>query len=246
MVYYEKIKKEYGMTDKEVEECKEKIKRKEMMKKMKKEMEREEAERKRPIKEESKMKEKEYMEEMLEEKEGGKVRLLSVYEKYYEWLREDEEIPKEKKADPQDTTRCMRNYIKEKEYEIVQGKIDKRNSKCIKNMVWKDDPENAKKAEKVEGNASTKMVKEYLEEVVIKTEDKKDRIPIIEIIQNYNEWVFMKDEPEKYKKMNEEGWKRNATAAGYDIKTAKAVIKKQNTETCLPCILGVRMKVLPL
>ena len=61
---------------------------------------------------------------MLEEKEGGKVRLLSVYEKYYEWLMKDEEIPEEKKADKRDTTRYLRNYIKKMKYSISQGRIN--------------------------------------------------------------------------------------------------------------------------
>ena len=64
------------------------------------------------------------MDEMLEEKEGGKVRLLSVYEKYYEWLMKDEEIPEEKKADKRDTTRYLRNYIKKMKYSISQGRIN--------------------------------------------------------------------------------------------------------------------------
>ena len=137
----EKIKKEYRLTEEEMEKYREKIKEEEIMKKMRKvmEREREKTERKElKEKEESGMKEKEYMEEMIEEKEGGKVKLSSVYEKYYKWLMKDEEIPEEKKADKRDTTRYLRNYIKKMKYSIVQGKINGKNSKCIKNMEWKE------------------------------------------------------------------------------------------------------------
>jgi hypothetical protein len=238
---WEEIKEKYGMREEELEEWKGKVEREmreeEIREEIREELKRERRKKGKEKEREEKYKwEKRYVEEKLEDREGGKVRLKRLYEKYMEWLREEEEVPKEEKCDMRKTTSRIRKYMTKEGMEMKQGKIGGKNYRCLMEKEWVEEKD--REVIEKEKEKETETVKEYLEEKVEKTGNKRDRIPVIEIVPEYNKWAKERG----YKRYNEEIWKRKSAAVGYKIKTAKAVLKSQNCEICMPCVMGAKMK----
>ena len=175
------------------------------------------------------------MEEKTIRKEGERIPIKMIYDGYHEWLRGQEEVRIEEKYDIRVTTSKMRTELKRTQ-EIKQAKVKGKNMKCVINIGWREKEQCMPEKQDKEVEKELEGVEEYMKDHIIETDDKKDRIPIKEIVVEYNKW---QRKQERHKRYGEDTWTRKARALGYYINTAK-VKTKNHGEICLPCIMKVK------